>query len=413
VTGLTSLLVSPEDADPQTLKRSNEVLNRLVQVSLILDSMLDMDELLQFVLEVAVEVTDAQVASILLLDENTQQFQVVASTGSGKPQAIPVPLEGTTAGIALKENRPVFTSPAEDAASVLTQVTVPMRLRGEVVGVLEAYEKDADAGPFDDEDARRLTILAGQAAGAIDNARRVEALQQAYDDLDTLDRLKSDFISVASHELRTPLSVILGYATFLKEDSEGQASDLAGRVINSAMKMRALIEDMVNLTQVKGDADLDIQLVTVNSVMRAAQQDIAGLAEAKGQALIVDVPVEQVEINTDRDQLLVALANVLHNAVKFTSEGGVITFSGTLKPGEVWLSVTDTGIGLQPHSLERIFDQFYQVEDHLTRTHGGLGLGLPTAKAIVERHNGRIWAESEALGQGSTFTLSLPLAYPQ
>lgn len=412
MTGLTGLLVSPESADLQTLQRNNQVLNRLVQVSLILDSMLDTDELLRFVVTVACEIAGSQAASVVLLDENTHQLQVVASTESDKPQAIPVPREGTVSGVVLTEDRHVIVHPTEESdPGAQARLVVPMRLRGRVVGLLEA--RDARAHSFSEEDARRLTILAGQAAGAIDNARRVKALQEAYYGLDELDRLKSDFIAVASHELRTPLGVILGYATFLKEDSEGEASELAEKVIGSALKMRALIEDMVNLTQVKGDTALDIHLVTVNSVMRAAQQDMAGLAEARGQALIMGVPVEQVEINADREQLVVALTNVLHNAVKFTPEGGVITFSASVKPYEVWLTIADTGIGLQPQHLERIFDQFYQVEDHMTREHGGLGLGLATARAIVERHAGRIWAESDGLGQGSTIILSLPLAYPQ
>lgn len=428
MTGLTGVLVSPEGADPQTLKRDNEVLNRLVQVSLILNSTLDLERLLQRIMQIAGEITHAAAASILLMDRNTNQLSFAASTGTDikKLQDIPVPLDSSIAGTIFTEGRPIIIDEPDRDPRHYSQVDkeieykttslvgVPMRVREEVIGVLEALNKkpDVNGGRFDEEDVRRLTILAAQAAVAIENARLVEALQKALDDLDQLDKLKSDFIAIASHELRTPLGVILGYASFLKDEAQGEASEHAEQVFTSALRMRNLIEDMANLTQVKADEDLNIDLVTINSIMRAAQQEVADVAEVKGQAFIVDVPVEQIEINADRAKLVLALTNVLNNAVKFTPEGGVITLGAERKKSEVWLTIKDTGVGLEGVNLERIFDQFYQVEDHMTRKHGGLGLGLAIAKAIIERHMGRIWAESQGKNRGSTFTISLPLAYP-
>jgi signal transduction histidine kinase len=422
------MLISPEGADSIILKRDNAVLNRLVQVSLILNSMLDLDRLLQLIMDVAAEITDAGAASIMLMDKNTNQLFFTASTGTDikKLQRIPVPLDGSIAGTIVTENRAIIIDESKSDPRHYSQVDdkidfqttslvgVPMRVREEVIGVLEALNKKpgVDEGRFDEEDVRRLTILAAQAAVAIENARLIEALQKALDDLDRLDKLKSDFIAIASHELRTPLGVILGYASFLKDEAEGEVGEHADQVLNSALRMRNLIEDMANLTHVKTEDDFNAELVTINSIMREAQQDMAELAEAKGQAFIVDVPVEQIEINADRPKLVLALTNVLNNAVKFTPGGGVITLGAESKKGEVWLMVKDTGTGLAASELDRIFDQFYQVEDHMTRRHGGLGLGLAIAKAIVEKHEGRIWVESQGLGRGSTFYLGLPLAYP-
>jgi signal transduction histidine kinase len=107
--------------------------------------------------------------------------------------------------------------------------------------------------------------------------------------------------------------------------------------------------------------------------------------------------------------LAMAVTSVLNNAIKFTPQGGQITLDVQERPGEVWLRVTDNGIGIPADQLERIFDQFYQVENHLTRREGGLGLGLAIARAVVDRQAGRIWAESSGLGKGSTFTLCMPL----
>ncbi|PJF33965.1 MAG: hypothetical protein CUN49_17285, partial [Candidatus Thermofonsia Clade 1 bacterium] len=122
---------------------------------------------------------------------------------------------------------------------------VPMHIKGQVIGVLEALNKRT--GDWTEEDAHYATILASHAAVAIQNARQTEALRKAYAELDKLDKLKTDFIAVASHELRTPLSVILGYASFLMEDTEGEVSELASAVLNSALQLRSLIEDMTNL----------------------------------------------------------------------------------------------------------------------------------------------------------------------
>lgn len=427
MTGLTDYLVSPESADLQTLRRDNEILNRLVRVSLILNSTLNLNRLLKVIMDVAAEITHAEAASILLMDTNTNQLFFAASTGTDieKLKDIPVPLDGSIAGTIATENRAIIIDdPASDPrhfsqvdkkidAKTQVLVGVPMRIRDDVIGVLEALNKDPEVnkGRFDEEDVRRLTILASQAAVAIENARLVEELQKALDDLDRLDKLKSDFIAIASHELRTPLGVILGYASFLKDEAQGEASEHAEQVLSSALRMRNLIEDMANLTYVKAAEDLNLDILTINSVMRETQKDVAELASAKEQAFIVDVPAEQIEVVADRAKLGLAVTNILNNAVKFTPEGGVITMGAELRKREVWLMVKDTGVGLEADQLDRVFDQFYQAEDHLTRKHGGLGLGLAIAKTIIERHNGRIWAESQGPDRGCTFYISLPVAY--
>jgi signal transduction histidine kinase len=428
VSGVTDFLTPLEDADAEFLRRDVRVLHRMVQVSLVLNSTLELDALLKFIMDVAAELTEAESASILLMDKNTHQLHFTASTGTDIKvlQKIPVPLDGSIAGATLTENRPIVIKDTKkdprhyhevgDAIryDVRSLASVPMSIREQVIGVLQAVnKKPADVG-FHDEDVRRLRILAALAAVAIENARLIEALQEALDDLDRLDKIKSDFIAIASHELRTPLGLILGYATFLKDDAQGEVSEHADAVLKSAMRMRNLIEDMANLTQIRAEDDeLELKAVTVNSIMRSVQQDVAELADAKGQVFIVDVPVEQIEIMAERIRLEQALTNVLNNAVKFTPERGVITLKAQIKANEVWLIAEDSGIGLAADHLEHIFDQFYQVEDHMTRHHGGMGLGLTIAKAIVERHKGRIWAESKGPGQGSTFYISLPLAYPK
>jgi signal transduction histidine kinase len=286
-----------------------------------------------------------------------------------------------------------------------------MRFKDRLIGVLEVLNKRE--GAFDDGDVRHITILASQAAVAIENAQLVTALQKAYDDLSKLDKLKSDFIAVASHELRTPLGVILGYASFLKEDAEGQVGQHADAVLGSALHMRALIESMENLQYVQiNESELDIRAVPVGDIVRVAYTDVLPLAQEREELVSLEMPDYEIAVLADARLMALALSNVLNNAVKFTPRGGQIFITVEEHPTEARISVRDTGVGLPPDQQEAIFKQFYQVEDPMTRSHGGLGLGLAITQAVIERHGGRIWAESPGKDQGSTFTLTIPLAEP-
>jgi signal transduction histidine kinase len=135
------------------------------------------------------------------------------------------------------------------------------------------------------------------------------------------------------------------------------------------------------------------------------------LAHGKGQTIIFQLPAEPAPVNVDRAQITIVLNNLLTNAIKFTPAGGQIAVGAELHDGQVWVTVSDTGVGIPPGDLERIFERFYQVEPHMNRRHGGMGLGLSIARGMVELHGGRIWAES-VVGRGSRFTFTLPAGDP-
>nr|MBN1228971.1 GAF domain-containing sensor histidine kinase [Anaerolineae bacterium] len=408
--------------DGQTLAKQLRVLNQLVEISLVMNAMHQLDPLLHYLMEIAAEITDSEAASILLIDKNTNDLVFTAATGESGRQLIGmvVPLEGSIAGSIIKEDRALiidnvkadprhYTGVDEETKFETRSILgVPMRKREQLVGVLEVLNKQD--GRYDDDDIRFISALASQAAVAIEKAQLVNSLEEAYADLDRLNKLKSDFIAVASHELRTPLGVILGYATVLREDSHGELSDHAQMVLDSALQMRSLIEGMTNLRYVQIDeSELDFAPVPLHEIMQSAYADIKRLAEAKDQIFEIEIPEEPVELRADRARLAMALTNVLNNAVKFAPPGGVIMISAERHDSEYWVIVRDNGLGIAKDQCEKIFEQFYQVEDPMTRHHGGLGLGLAIARAIVERHGGRIWAESPGLGEGSRFTLALPV----
>jgi signal transduction histidine kinase len=398
-------------------------LSRIVEVSLTLNSTLDPDQLLQYIIKTASELLDCEAASILLYDEKRGELFFATAAGSDPKQlaAIPVPLEGSIAGTIFRENRPLIINNAQQDPRHYAQVGqqinfqtrtllgVPMRIRSRVTGVLEAINKRS--GGFTEADTNLLSVVASQAAVAIQNARLIQALQKAYDELSRVDKLKSDFISIASHELRTPLGVLLGYATFLQEESQGQASEMAAKVLNSALKLRELVEAMTNLNLIQvGSTRIELKPIPVQQVIQAAGKEIQMAAEVKSQKLVFNLPEKALIVQADPEKLKLVFVNLLNNAVRFTKPEGEIIVSARPMHNEAWVEVHDNGVGIPPNELENIFKEFYQVEDHMTRRVGGLGLGLSIARGIVKLHNGRIWAESKGEGQGSTFSVVLPSA---
>lgn len=227
-----------------------------------------------------------------------------------------------------------------------------------------------------------------------------------------LDKLKSDFIAIASHELRTPLGVILGYASFLQETSDEQVHALASKVVGSALQLRRIIEDLTNLRYMEqNSADLNLEPVSLDAFLRENLRDIESLVEAKRHDLRTSPLTPDIAVTIDRTRLGMAFTNVLNNALRFTPENGRIFVQTQLhNDRDVRITVTNSGIGLESDQFERIFQRFIQVEDHMTRHEGGLGVGLSIAQAMVEAHGGRIWAQSPGLNRGSTFTITIPLA---
>jgi signal transduction histidine kinase len=405
------------------LRRMIVRLSRLVEISVTLNSTLILDDLLQFIVHSAADILDCEAATILLHEENTQQlyFAAATDTGPGEIKEDPVPMDGSIVGTVFREDRPIILNEVSlDAEAfikvqdytgleVRSLIAVPLRIQDEVTGVLESINKRG--GYFDEGDLQTLTNIASQAAVAINNARLVSALTKAYDELGKLDKLKSDFIAIASHELRTPLGLILGNAALLKEGVEEEEADYAEAVLSAAMRMRTLIEDMTNLNMLQvGSAQLALERKPLQPIAEAICADIEELIDSKRQSLSLKLAKEPILAMVDVPKLTMAITNILTNASRFTPEGGKLFMTLEHHGREAWFRIKDDGVGIPPDEIELIFDQFYQVEDHLTRHHGGLGLGLPIVKAIAEAHGGRVWVESLGPDQGTTFTLSLPIA---
>lgn len=401
---------------------SSTKLIRLVNVSRDLNSKTNVDALLHHIIREAARLTGSEAASILLLDPHTRQLHFRAASNRVSPAmaGTPVPLDSSIAGAVLQANEPMiihdvsrderWNQNVDQAIDFHTRsiLGVPMHDVDRPVGVLEALNKQN--GRFTDEDVETLSILADMAGVALERARLIEELREAYDELNELDQRKTDFIAVASHELRTPLSIILGYISFLREEADPEMGEQLDQVLEAAVRLRSLIQDMLNLQYIDTGDDTEALSWEMLDLAKVVQQMAAQdeTAVAKRQSIYTHLPARPVPVRADRDVLQMVIGNLLNNAIKFTPEGGRIDVTVERQGQEAWLHVQDTGIGIPQDKVERVFKRFYQVEHHLRREYEGLGLGLAIARELVQIHHGRIWAESEE-GEGSVFHVALPL----
>jgi len=254
-----------------------------------------------------------------------------------------------------------------------------------------------------------LETLAAHAAIAIQNAHLQQQLEETRDEAQRLDKMKTDFVAITSHELRTPLGLILGHSTFLRELIGEEHHEQLDTIIRNAMRLKEIIDNMTRVHNIQsGVASVRRRTVSVRKLVLDALAAVRKEAESKGITLGFDIEDSDLMIEGDADKIGIAILNVIQNGVAFTDQGGYVFVVAEEVPGYIKLTVKDNGIGIPTRDLNHIFERFYQVESHLTRKHGGMGLGLSVAKMNIELHGGRIWVDS-AEGQGSTFTILLPL----
>jgi signal transduction histidine kinase len=288
---------------------------------------------------------------------------------------------------------------------------LPLLVEGSAIGVLSFYF--TVPVNFDDGYRALLTSVAQHAAQAIDRARLYEATQQARADAEAANRSKDDFLSIVSHELRTPLSAVLGWASMLRTHAldAARAPRAIEAIYNNATRQVHLIDELLDVSRiVSGRASMDVGVVDLAESVRGAVETILPVAEAKGIDVRLDLAPGPVPVAADPRRLEQVFVNLLGNAVKFTPAGGRVTVQITASDSSIDVRVVDTGRGIDPAFLPHVFERFRQADGTTARSAGGLGLGLFIARRLVDAHGGRIRAESEGEGRGSTFIVSLPAA---
>lgn len=403
------------------LEGKEKLLLRLVELSVTLNSTLDLEELLQLITATATEALNCEAASILLYDEKSPRLYFAAATGSNpaKLAEIPVPIDNSLAGTIFRTNQPLILNNVDEDPrhyapvaehidiKIKTLLGVPMPIKDQTMGVLEAVNKRE--GNFNESDLAVLSVIAAHAAIAINNARLFKARQQALEKVRGMNEIKNNFLALASHELRTPLGIIIGYATFLQNGSDKESNEHAGHVLGAASQMRSLLDQMNNLTMLQSDEMILRKMkIPVQDVLNFALDEIKYTAARRGLQLVLAFREEPITVNVDPEKTTLALVNLLNNAIRFSPEKSEITLGAVEQGKQVMIWVQDRGEGIAVDKLQKVFEEFYQIEPPNTRHHGGLGIGLTIAKGIIEAQGGTIWAESEGKGRGSTFKVLLP-----
>ena len=309
----------------------------------------------------------------------------------------------------------------QNELGIKTSLVYPVTAREKVLGAL-IFSLNKDKSKIKPEEWTLLDSFVGAVGIALDNALLFRSLNitrnqlaQANERLKELDKLKDDFISVASHELRTPMTAIKSYLWVALHKKESELSEDMKRYLSRAYisveRLINLVNDMLNISRIEsGRIALKLSEVNLNELVNEVTEEVGVKAQEKG-IHVIGLNKQIPKVLADRDKIHEVLLNLIGNSLKFTKADGTITVAFWEKYPYVYTSVRDTGVGITPENLSRLFAKFGRLENSYVAVaeSGGTGLGLFISKSIVNLHKGQIAAQSEGLGKGSTFTFSLPI----
>ncbi len=290
------------------------------------------------------------------------------------------------------------------------ELAVPLQVGEQLIGVLDVQSTSPEA--FTGEDTAVLETLAAQLAVAIQNARAFREQQATAERLKEIDKLKTQFLANMSHELRTPLNSIIGFSRVILKGIDGpltelQKTDLTS-IHNSGQHLLGLINNILDLSKIEaGKMELNFEEIEIEPIIKGVMSTAIALVKDKPVDLVQKVPAGLPTVFVDPTRIRQVILNLVSNACKFTDKG-MITVEAWADIENMTISVADSGIGIPEDQIDKVFEEFTQVDASTTRKVGGTGLGLPISRHFVEMHKGKIWVESVA-GRGSVFYVTLPL----
>jgi signal transduction histidine kinase len=295
-------------------------------------------------------------------------------------------------------------------AGFRTVLGVPLLRDGVPIGLLSVNR--TTVRPFTDKQIEIVTAFADQAAIAIENVRLFDEIQDKSRQLEEASQHKSQFLANMSHELRTPLNAILGYTELMADGAYGEPSEkmlgILKRLEANGKHLLGLINDVLDLSKIEaGQLMLELSDYCIQDIAQTVRSTLEPLASDKKLGFKVEVAPQLPPGHGDGRRLTQVLINLVGNAIKFT-DAGEVAIKAEANNGSFHVSVRDTGPGISSADQARLFQEFQQADNAITKKKGGTGLGLAISKRIIEMHGGRIWVESQP-GQGSTFTFTLPV----
>ena len=414
-----ALAISQQETEQRAVE-----LETVAEVSTTAASVLDIDALLQTVVDLTKSRFKLYHAHIYLY--HADEARLVLAAGAGKAgqvmkaegRAIALSNLGSLVARAGRSRTGVIENNVTQSPDFLpnpylpdtrAELAIPMIVGDQLVGVLDIQSESADR--FAGSDLSVMTTLAGQIAVAVQNAQSYQQQVQLVDQLQTVDKLKSEFLASMSHELRTPLNSIIGYSRMLLDGADGELEEEMTEdmeaIHNSGQHLLHLINDILDLAKIEAERlEIDPETVDFCAVAEEVTRMTSVLVQDKPVELVLDIEEQLPTLWADPIRLRQILNNLVSNAIKFT-EQGEIRIKANVVDNMAVIGVRDTGMGINPDQLERVFERFIQADSSSTRKAGGTGLGLTITRHLVELHGGKIWAES-TLGEGTTFWFDIP-----
>ncbi len=399
---------------------------QLLAVMTALSESLTLAQVAQVIIEQAMSALGASSGLVAVLNQEASELEIIQAIGCehvGEFQRsfsihAPNPLAeavrtGQPVWVETIENRiaryPHLAQAYAEAGSE-AWISVPLLIEGQAVGGLSlSFSTVPQLG---ESDRAFLLALAQQSAQSIDRARLYESERQARAQAEAANRIKDEFLAVLSHELRTPLNPILGWTRLLRKGflDAGKVATALETIERNAELQVQLIEDLLDISGIlQGKLSLDPTPINVKKTVTAAIETVRLAAEAKNIQIQTRLESTGGEVLGDAARLQQVVWNLLTNAIKFTPTGGRVEVEVKTIDSSAQIQVRDTGKGIKREFIPFVFETFRQADSSITRTFGGLGLGLAIVRHLVELHGGTVKAESFGEGQGATFTVRLPL----
>lgn len=299
----------------------------------------------------------------------------------------------------------VFSAAAASAAAIIVSIFVSRQVIAPIRRVMFASQRIAD-GNYDE----RVQIPDGLLNRRLDELGQMSvSFNQMAGKLEKSEELRRQLIGDIAHELRTPLSTIKGYMEGLMDEVLPAGDKTYLQVHQEAERLQRLVDDLQDLNQVEaGVFNLNLEMAEIGDLLMGTVKRLERQFNEKGVKVELKVDDDLPAIMIDPDRISQVLLNIIGNSLQYTPVGGTVTIRACHRGQQTLISITDTGIGIEPQDLQRIFTRFFRVDKSRSRAGGGSGIGLTISKHLVEAHKGSILAESEGLGKGSCFTISLP-----
>ena len=408
------------------LGRSVGELQALGEVSQAVNSTLDLETVLSTIVAKAVQLSGTETGAIYGHDERARELHLRATYGMDQAliDAITqrhIGLDDPNVASALAQREPTQVADLKEAApSAVNDIIlragyralmVAPLLRGDnIVGMLVVRRRTA--GEFAKNTVDLIKTFAAQSALAIQNARLFHEIGDKSQQLEEASQHKSQFLANMSHELRTPLNAILGYTELMADGAYGEPSEkmlgILKRLEANGKHLLGLINDVLDLSKIEaGQLVLELSDYSIQDIAQTVRSTLEPLAADKKLAFKVEMAPELPPGRGDGRRLTQVLINLVGNAIKFT-DAGEVAIKAEANNGSFYVSVRDTGPGISAADQAKLFQEFQQADNAITRKKGGTGLGLAISKRIIEMHGGKIWVELQ-VGEGSTFAFTLPV----